>query len=349
MTPTVIRDIEPLEPEFVPKELYNRDHELDQLRSVLTSPSSFSNLHLYGPRGTGKTHLVRHVLDELPDEVMVCFVSCDVLDTQYKVLKQLCRRATGEPVPDGYHASDLQRLFEERTDQLRTVIVLDEIGFLLLNDGDDLLYYLSRVQSDDSLSLVTISCNHPSLRLEVEERTYSTLHPEVVEVEPYSTEGLFRILKDRAQHSLESRSLHREALTSIAASTENAAYALEWLKAAAQEADTVITEDMVHRTRSTADRNYASELLREFSMHHTLLYEAIVDVTDDGKHVVRSGTIYEKYRETAQSNDVQPLSERRVSDFLKHLELLQLIEAEYHYGGDLGKTREISLSDEDSH
>jgi len=37
------------------------------------------------------------------------------------------------------------------------------------------------------------------------------------------------------------------------------------------------------------------------------------------------------------------LTNRRLSDFLTHLDLLGLIEAEYHRGGEAGKTREIQL------
>jgi cell division control protein 6 len=39
------------------------------------------------------------------------------------------------------------------------------------------------------------------------------------------------------------------------------------------------------------------------------------------------------------------LSTRRLSDFLKQLELLDLIDADYHYGGREGKTREIEIKD----
>ena len=35
----------------------------------------------------------------------------------------------------------------------------------------------------------------------------------------------------------------------------------------------------------------------------------------------------------------EEVSNRHISDFLKHLELLNLIEVEYHYGGNIGKTR----------
>lgn len=346
MTSTVIRDIEPLEPEFVPDEFLGRDEQQNRLRSVLSPQSVPSNLHLYGPRGTGKTHLVRHVVDDLPDETFVSFVSCTNQDTQYKVLKQLCYNATGNPIGEGYHTSDLQRLFEKRTNLLRTVVVLDEVNFLLLNDGDDLLYYLSRVRSDDSLSIVTISNNTRDLGSEIGERTYSTLNPEVIDFEPYSAERMFQIFKGRARRSLESKSLQRTALTSIATSTENAAYGLQWLKAAAHNAEKRVTNEIVQRARSSADENYATHLLHDFSAHHTLLYDAVVDATGGGQRIVNSGTIYERYRKLARSSDSKPLSERRVSDFLKHLELLNLIESEYHYGGDHGKTREVRLSDE---
>ncbi|MFB6199859.1 MAG: hypothetical protein ABEJ83_03195, partial [Candidatus Nanohaloarchaea archaeon] len=43
--------------------------------------------------------------------------------------------------------------------------------------------------------------------------------------------------------------------------------------------------------------------------------------------------------------DEEALSNRRISDYLQHLELLNLVEVDYYYGGEKGKTREISLSE----
>ncbi|MFP9061715.1 Cdc6/Cdc18 family protein [Natrialbaceae archaeon A-chndr2] len=348
MTASIIRDSEPLQPWFLPPQFYDRDEQLQHIESAVNQQSVLTNLHLFGPRGAGKTHTVRQVLESL-DQISTCIVQCEQQDTQYKVLKQLCQTVTDKNVPDGHHSSDLKRLFEKRSSQLRTVVVLDQVDFLLLNDGSDLLYYLSRIRHRDKISIITISETSPTLKTELDERTYSTLSPDMVLFEPYSTEDLFQILWDRATQAIHSGSVQRKAVTYIASSTENAAYGLQWLKTAAHHADTVVTEDLVRRVRPETDKAYIDQLLSGLTAHHRLIYDAVVELTTDSQEVVHTGEIYETYRQLARSDRMKPLSDRRISDYIKHLELLQVIEADYHYGGEKGKTREISLQFSQNH
>lgn len=75
------------------------------------------------------------------------------------------------------------------------------------------------------------------------------------------------------------------------------------------------------------------------------IYQAIEELTlEREKPVIQTGSIYKRYKLLCQTYEEEPLSERRISDYLKHLELLNLIQAEYHYGGRKGKTREIQLN-----
>ena len=60
---------------------------------------------------------------------------------------------------------------------------------------------------------------------------------------------------------------------------------------------------------------------------------------------MHSGVVYEWYQKHCSQHGVNRLSTRRISDYLKHLELLGLIYAEYHYGGHDGKTRHIQLQE----
>jgi Cdc6-like AAA superfamily ATPase len=53
---------------------------------------------------------------------------------------------------------------------------------------------------------------------------------------------------------------------------------------------------------------------------------------------VKAGDIYTRYQELTETYEIESLSDRRISDLpSKHLEMLDLIEAEYHYGGSKGK------------
>jgi Cdc6-like AAA superfamily ATPase len=244
---------------------------------------------------------------------------------------------------EGHHTASLQRKLDERIGGLPTIIVLDEVDFLLLNDGNDLLYFLSRIDDRESLSLVLISNGQASIENRVEERTFSSLYPRTVILEPYSSEEIFEILASRARKALAQRSLHTGALAHISSSAENVGFALCWLRTAARNSDETISKTDVTDSFPDAREAYTQRLLSDFSRHHQLLYRAVVNLDEEVETGIRTGNIYQRYRKLCRTESTDALSDRRLSDFLKELELLELIQADYYYGGEKGKTREIQL------
>ncbi|MFC4550222.1 MULTISPECIES: Cdc6/Cdc18 family protein [Halorussus] len=332
----------PLSRTYLPAQLIDREPEQETLSEAFAADTEtrLQHLHLYGPRGAGKTHLVKQFLTTFPSTVTTCYVSGRPHDTQYKALERLLQQLTGESVGTGHHVADLQRRIEQ-TLTLETVIVLDEVDFLLLNDGDDLLYFLTRLENT---AVITVSANHRSLQPELDDRTYSSFRPQILSLNPYTVSQVQQILGDRARRALQPESVERTALSRIASTTSNIAIGLCWLRAAAEATDDTVTRDLIDEVQSAGYAKYVTELLDDFTPHHRRLYETIDLLSQDWDPVV-SGTVYEAYRRRCIDADVTPLSERRISDFLVHLEFLGLIEATYHYGGNKGKTREIRLVD----
>lgn len=95
--------------------------------------------------------------------------------------------------------------------------------------------------------------------------------------------------------------------------------------------------------QSQAYQRYVDAQLDAFTPHHRLLYRAIQDLTIAQETSVRTGQIYKRYNRLCKRTEQEALSRRRISDFLKHLELLNLITVDYYYGGEHGRTREIQL------
>jgi orc1/cdc6 family replication initiation protein len=343
----LIRNPAPLKSDYQPSQFPERDREKTALTEFFTDPTEthLRNLHVHGPWGSGKTHLLRHVLDELPERVNVCYVSCARNDTQYKALQQLCSKITEETVGDGYHTSELQRRIEKRTGQVPTVIVLDEIDFLLLNDGSDLLYYLSRLEGNTGI--VAVSSNQTELQSELEERTYSSLQPQNMVFKPYNGEQVYRILAERARSALKPQSLHRDALTYISSRTRNVSVGLRWLRTAAERVENSITVETVEETQPVARRRYVDSQLNEFTPHHELLFQALVELTAESgdNTTIQTGTVYGRYEDLCDTYGEDELSSRRIGDFLKQFELLDLVDADYHYGGQKGKTRELEVKE----
>jgi Cdc6-like AAA superfamily ATPase len=341
----LIQNSAPLQANYIPASFVNREDTLPALSEFSTAArkSGLTDLIVQGPRGVGKTHLVRRQLHELGDSVATCYVPCTRFDTQYKVLSRIHERLLRETAEEGHHTASLQRELDERIGGLPTIIVLDEVDFLLLNDGNDLLYFLSRIDDRESLSLVLISNGQASIEDRVEERTFSSLYPRTVTLKPYASEEIFEILAGRARKALIARSLHTEALDHISSSTENVEFSLCWLRTTARNADEAISRTDVTDSYPEAREAYTKRLLGNFSRHHHLLYRAIVDLAEETENRIRTGEIYQRYRGLCTTESTNSLSNRRLSDFLKELELLNLVEADYYYGGEKGKTREIRL------
>lgn len=333
----IIDDKTPLEPDYIPDELVDRDTAKSKLQSTLGV--SGQTLHLQGSSGTGKTHLLKKFLDG--KGTRCCYVSGLEYDTQYKALKAVLEQLTEESVSTGHHTSELQRQLEDQLDVLDPVVVLDDLDFLLLNDGDDLLYFLSRLPNPPQIVVVTSGSDE--LRNRVESRTYSTLQPRRIEFEPYTGKQVYEILANRASNSLQPRSVHRSAITYIASTTQNPVFALTWLRTAAQTAEETMTEDLVQDVKNDAHDIHTENRLAALSQHHNYLFQAITELSQESGPVIQAGDIYQRYQTVTEERDQEPLSDRRISDFLKHLEHLNLIEAEYHYGGSKGKTRTINL------
>lgn len=296
-------------------------------------------LYLYGPKGTGKTLLTQHVLRDHSTRTTVCSLSCIQHDTQYKALSALCAALTSDDITTGYHTAQLYTALTNALVDHDLVIVLDDIEFLLLNDGSDLLYTLSRLDQPQKPRLVLLSAAHPDLATELDERIYSSLQPATVSLEPYTAAETTQILEARVPDWLD-QPVTDAALAQLAATTSNIRLVYHWLAVAGEITDGPITVDVIRLVRNDASQRYHTTLLAPFSKHHGLLWEAVERLTTEIEPV-RSGAVYDRYREICTEFGTIPLSTRRISDFLKQLELLDLIRAEYHYGGHDGKTRHI--------
>jgi len=333
-----------LNPAHIPETIVNRDDEHAGLVDSLSAADA-RNLYLYGPRGTGKTLLIRKYLQEHSRDTQTCYISCIQYDTQYQVLRQLYRSLTDEDINNGYHTAQLQHRIEDQLVEHELVVILDDIDFLLENDGNDLLYYLSRMEHSDNIRVVAISSNHPNPQTVIGDRALSSLQPWYITFEPYTAEQAYEILQERLREASMLDNVTREALTLIVATTRNIQLGLHWLEQAAATPNEQITEDLLRNVKSAAAQRYRDVLLTNFSPHHHLLLEAISQLDTEQNERVPAGTVYDRYQELCESTGRDVLTNRRISDFITDLELLNIIDIKHHTGGKDGRTREIRLNE----
>lgn len=323
-------------PTAAPGPLVAREATLAALTDVVTADTR-QHVVLTGPRGSGKTLCCRHARQALPDTTAECYVSGIAYPTQYQVLRRLYTLLTDAPLNTGYHTAQLTTRVEQVLTERDAVLVLDDVEFLLQRDGDALLYTLSRLAPAQPLRVVLVSAQ-PSVTTGLDGRTASSLAPQRRTLEPYTVEETARILGTFAD-SAALRPVTDAALLEIARTTQNVRVGQGWLDRADEVTPSgPITAADVQGLRVDALQRYRTTMLTAFTRHHALLLRAVEHLTADGG-AANSGRVFERYATLCRVRQVERVSTRQCSKYLHHLELLGLVDIEYHYGGPEGKTR----------
>jgi cell division control protein 6 len=220
---------------YTPEELPHRQRQIEDLAAVLVSVfkgETPSNIFVYGKTGTGKTAVVKHVGKALvrkiggnyfskpfqstkavPDFVTLTtagscpvwfiYMNCEVVDTQYRLLAKL-GEYFGQSIPlTGWPTDKVYDTFFSTLDMEKrlVIIVLDEVDKLLRKGSDEVLYNLTRINSDLNMARVSIIgiTNDLNFIEFLDPRVRSSLGEEEIVFPPYDALQLQDILAQRAK------------------------------------------------------------------------------------------------------------------------------------------------------
>lgn len=384
VTRPIFKNREYLRPSYTPEELPHRDEQIHQLARILVAPlrgETPSNLFIYGKTGTGKTASVKHVSKELervadraPRKVEVVYLNCEVVNTQYRILATLAntfleklrrRFSRGyvsslgfpESVPmTGWPTDEVYRCFFRALDhdsQL-AVIVLDEIDRLVLKSGDEVLYNLTRMNSDlarAKVSIVGIS-NDLNFMGYLDPRVRSSLSEEEIVFPPYNALQLKDILEKRAAMSFVEGMLGEGVISLCAAHAArehgDARRALDLLRIAGELAERdgveMVTVAHVRRAFEKMEQDKMVEVVRTLPSQSKLVLLSVVLLTERNSHKIVTGDVYNVYHKLCRQGGLDVLTQRRISDLISELDMLGIINAQIISKGRYGRTKEITLN-----
>ncbi|MEM2890205.1 MAG: ORC1-type DNA replication protein [Candidatus Hadarchaeum sp.] len=376
-TRPIFKNREYLRPSYTPEELPHRDSQIHQLARILAAPlrgETPSNILIYGKTGTGKTACVKYVTRELekvsdrsPLRARLVYINCEEVNTKYRILATLANtfleRLKGNlgELPDsvpmtGWPTDEVYKCFFRAMDSEKQlgVIVLDEIDKLVLRSGDEVLYHLTRMNSDlrnSKVSIIGIS-NDLNFLNYLDPRVRSSLSEEELVFPPYNAVQLKDILEKRARISFVEGAIQEGVISLCAAHAArehgDARRALDLLRVAGElaerEGSEKVSVEHVRRAHERIEQDKMVEVIRTLPTQSKLVLYSIVLLSERMSSSIISGEVYSVYRELCAQAGMDVLTQRRVGDLISELDMLGIISAKIVNKGRQGRTKEIKLN-----
>jgi len=234
------------------------------------------------------------------------------------------------------------------------VIILDEIDKLVEKSGDDILYNLSRMNSDLDQSRVSIKgiSNDLTFTDYLDPRVKSSLGEEEIIFPPYNANQLNDILHNRATTAFKKGVLEDGVIRMCSAFAAqehgDARRALDLLRTAGElaerEGGSQVTTNHVESAQEKIELDRVIEVIRTLPDQSKFILFTILILVKKNVPYITTGEVYNLYRQYCKERDSDVLTHRRVTDLISELDMLGIINAIVVSKGRYGRTKQISLS-----
>lgn len=359
---TVFENEDVLREDYQPKQLEERDEEIETFRGYLKpviNGDQPRNVFLYGKTGVGKTAATRYLLDHLERDaeryddlnVTTVFCNCEDLNSSYQVAVRLTNQfrppenqlsSTGYPLNEVY-----AKLYKELEAIGGTVlVVLDEID--QIGEDDSILYQLPRAKANGYIDEVSVGIigisNDFKFRESLDPRVESTLCEHEIHFPPYDANELGTILGRRAELAFYDGVLDDEVVPLCAAFAAqdrgSARQAIDLLFEAGDLArrndEESVLESHVRRAKEFLEKRQIEQSMLDLTLHGHLTLLAVAVLAGEKETPKRKGPIYQRYESVASQLGHDPLSSRRIHSHLNELVMLGILDRNKYNEGRAG-------------
>jgi cell division control protein 6 len=353
---------------YLPKRLIARDHEIETVKElfypILQDHSKPENALIYGKSGTGKSAVVRYVLNDLMDYLdqeeghrryLPVHIEC-TRHTTVTILTTILRELNPDLVVPrcGLATSTYYDIVWEQmiAKNQNLILVLDEIDKLR---DDRILYMVTRaaencnIPEDLHISVIGIS-NSLEYVKRLDSRVISSMGKTDLIFSPYNAPQLEQILTDRLIGFQEG--VLDEGVIGLCAGLSaqvggDARKALQLLRRAGiiaeRESRSLVTEEDVNQAYAEIAADTLSGYIEVLPVQEKAILLTIAFLVKEGKEKIYSGDVYLNYTRLAEVLDLRVLSSPRVSGVISQLEVEDIIKTNVAKKEGRGMSREIYL------
>jgi len=360
---------EVLQANYTPENIPHREEQIEQIAKILAPALKLnkpSNLFIYGKTGTGKTLSAIHTTNKIKElaeqratPIKIIYLNCKlkkIADTEYRLIAQLVREFGREIAMTGLPTDEVYKYFFKLIDQKKQIVilVLDEIDQLVKKTGDEILYNLTRINSElkeSQIAILGIS-NDLIFTDSLDPRIKSSLSEEEILFKPYNAVQIQDILLQRAKEAFKENAICPGVIAKCSAYAArdhgDARRALELLRIAGELAEREGKQSVEIRHLDEAEEKLEKDRVVDIvasqpKQFQAILYSIIL-LSEKNSKIVETGELYNTYRKICSNTNLRPLTQRRVSDVVSELDMLGIVTARTISKGRYGRTREISIA-----
>jgi len=370
---SVFKDETKLDINYIPSRLPHREKQLNLLNQffafTIQNPGKMTQrILITGKVGTGKTALTQHFGQTIAKEAQkhntnlhYVHVNCrECKGSLFMILQRILLKFSPNFPKRGYSAQELLQALMQTLDEQKAYIILtlDELDALILAEGSDALYSLTRIQEDRTttinaqrISLIGI-LRQTQLLNQLDPSTRSTLQHNIIQLEEYTKTQLIDILNDRTTTAFNPNTIDPQTLNLIA---ENAAshegdarYAIELLWRSGKYADTdnsrTVQPEHVRRAAESVYPIVRKDSISTLNLHQKLFLLGVArQFKQSGTAYLSMGEAENAYAIICEEYDAEKRGHTQLWKYVQELSALDLIKTEPSSVGQRGKTTLISL------